>query len=102
MEQQGVSRVVVGAGGNFSAVELSLQAFDTRMLDRRSNRFVPVPTHAQTIDRYCLSLIDGQASLGDIAEVLATSFPDDFSNVNEALNHVAELAGRYDQPGDGA
>ena len=73
-----------------------------RKLDRRSNRFVPVPTHAQTIDRYCLSLIDGEASLGDIAELLATRFPDAFSNYNEALNHVAELAGRYDQPSDGA
>ena len=73
-----------------------------RMLDQRSNRFIPLPTPAQAIDRHCLSLIDGQASFGDIAELLATSFPDDFSNVKEALNHVTGLASRYDHPGDGA
>jgi hypothetical protein len=48
------------------------------------------------IDRFCLSLFDGRKSLGEIAEELAGEFPSTFSDAIQALNHVAELADRYD------
>jgi protein arginine N-methyltransferase 1 len=64
-------------------------------LKSRSNQFVPRSSDRHAIDRLCLSLIDGQRSLGTIAAEVQASFPDKFESAAQALNHVADLTQRY-------
>ena len=71
------------------------QIMSPEKLARRANNYVPTPTAAQAVDQLCLSLIDGTRSLGEIAATLQEQHPEHFKDNNEALNHVAKLAGRY-------
>ena len=64
-------------------------------LARQLPTFVPLPVPAHDVDRHCLSLFDGDASLGEIAEAMATRFPDDFKGYTKALTHVTRLSERY-------
>jgi protein arginine N-methyltransferase 1 len=66
-----------------------------KALKSRSNQFVPRQSERQAIDRLCLSLIDGQRSLGAIAAELHDKFPGWFDSANHALDHVANLTARY-------
>lgn len=66
-----------------------------RDLERRSSHYVP-PIHAgQEFDVFCLRMIDGQTSLGDVADRLRAQFPDRFGTAKLALNYVAQLTERY-------
>jgi len=47
------------------------------------------------IDRDALAMIDGEASLTEIAAQLAERFPDAFDDHRAALDRVAALAIRY-------
>ena len=64
-------------------------------LARAAPTFVPQPTSDQAVDRLCLSLVDGQRSLGDIADAVTRAFPDQFGSSADALDHVSIVAGRY-------
>lgn len=64
-------------------------------LAKRSSSFVPPASPAIALDRHCLSLFDGEKSLGDIADALMKAFPGRFDGKVDALNHVTKLAGRY-------
>ncbi len=64
-------------------------------LAKRSSRFVPPVTPAIALDRYCLSLFDGEKSQGDIADALVAAFPGRFCNKVDALTHVTKIADRY-------
>jgi protein arginine N-methyltransferase 1 len=64
-------------------------------LKSRSNQFVPPPSDRHAVDRLCLSLIDGQRSLGAIAAELHASFLDRFETTAQALDHVTSLTTRY-------
>lgn len=64
-------------------------------LARRSSKFVPRASSAHDIDRHCLSLFDGKSSLSQIADGLATAFPNRFKDSVAALTHVTSLAERY-------
>ena len=61
----------------------------------RAANFVPPGRVAHDIDRICLSLIDGQRSLGQIADDLLAQFPEQFASASDALDHVASLTARY-------
>jgi hypothetical protein len=47
------------------------------------------------IDRFALSLMDGETPLADIAARLAEAFPQRFAAAGDALHRVAELSERY-------
>jgi protein arginine N-methyltransferase 1 len=64
-------------------------------LAKRADSHVPQPTPAHAVDQLCLSLIDGQHSLGEIANMLLQRFPERFNHQTAALNHVSALAARY-------
>ncbi len=64
-------------------------------LARRSSDFVPAVTPALAMDRHCLSLFDGQRSLGTIADEMLIAFPANLGDHRAALRHVSEFANRY-------
>lgn len=64
-------------------------------LAKRNSSFVPQPLPNQAVDRHCLSLIDGQTSMGDIADALLAAFPERFASSAAALDHVSVVAGRH-------
>jgi hypothetical protein len=45
---------------------------------------------------FCLSLLDGELSLGLIADQLMAKFPAKFASAKEALDHVSGLVSRYE------
>ena len=61
----------------------------------RAANFVPPPRETHEVDRLCLSLIDGERTLEEIAARLRSEFPARFSNPTQALNHAVELTIRY-------
>ena len=67
-------------------------------LKRREAGFVPQPLEAAEIDRFVLSMIDGRASLGEIATGLLARYPQRFARQQDALTHAADLAERYRGP----
>lgn len=64
-------------------------------LDQQSSDFIPAVEDRHAIDRFCLSLINGERSLGAIAGELKLQFPAAFASDVKALDHVAKLAQRY-------
>lgn len=64
-------------------------------LKRREQGFVPAASESLLVDRVCLELVDGGRSLGAIAELLVSQFPDRFASRQNALDHVADLTGNY-------
>ena len=67
-------------------------------LRQRSSNLVPSVSSDHAVDRHCLSLFDGTASLGQIADALVVAFPGRFENSVETLAHVSKLAARYGDP----
>lgn len=65
-------------------------------LRARASTFSPPVHPAHEIDRYCLSLFDGNRSLQAVAEEAKAKFPETFRDFSAALNHVTRLAGRYE------
>lgn len=64
-------------------------------LRTRAAGFAPPARAAHDIDRLCLSLIDGQRTLAEIAARLCSDYPAQFPDSTKALNHVVELTNRY-------
>ena len=75
---------------SFGAKIISPQSLRTRAAD-----FAPPARNAHHMDRFCLSLIDGKRSHGDIAEQLRAQFPGRFAAASDALDHVVNLTARY-------
>lgn len=71
-----------------------------RKLAARSPSFVPTTQASQQIDLFCLALFNGENSLADIAQRMQDHFPGRYSSLVEAINHVADLAGRYQDAGE--
>ncbi len=83
------------AGPAFRQSTFLANIFQSGKLATHSESFVPARTDAVAIDALCLSLIDGERELKDIAEQVAAALPTAFANSTEALNRVTEVAGRY-------
>lgn len=64
-------------------------------LKQRSSTIVPAISSDHLVDRHCLSLFDGKASLGEIADALSLAFPGRFEGKAKTLAHVSKLASRY-------
>jgi type I protein arginine methyltransferase len=85
----------VGAETTFRQSSVLARILSPRKLARRSNHYVPPIQATHAIDRFCLGLLDGQTSLGEIADKVTAEFPGTFRNAVQALNHVATLVERY-------
>lgn len=64
----------------------------------RSEDFISSLSEEGLIDRTVLDLMDGQKTLGQIAERLREKFPSRFFTAHEALAKVSEMSDRYSQP----
>lgn len=64
-------------------------------LRKFSDAFVPALSEEGAVARYTLSLIDGQRTQGEIADLLCAQFPQQFSSRRAALDLVAALSQRY-------
>lgn len=64
-------------------------------LHRLAAGHVPEPTASCQADWFILSLIDGRANLGEIAEQAKAHFPSHFASWEDALTRAGELAERY-------
>ena len=64
-------------------------------LRTRGAGFVPDETDSVRVERTCLDLVDGNRSLGEIADALVSRFPDRFASQHRALTFVADLFERH-------
>jgi type I protein arginine methyltransferase len=64
-------------------------------LHKRASYHVPALNEAGQIERFVLSLMDGENSLEQIAKRVAAQFPDCFVNDNGSLAYVGDLAEKY-------
>ena len=69
-------------------------------LQQRSADHVPTLTRDGQIARFIMEMMDGKASLGDIARRLVAEFPDRFAGDKEALTRAGELSLKYGRPLD--
>ena len=88
------------AGSSKSEATFRQSSFGAKIMSSESLRpraadFVPARCPAHEVDRYCLSLIDGELTQSEIASRLQSEFPSQFANSAQALNHVVELTIRY-------
>lgn len=65
------------------------------ILEQRSQSHLPKLNEAGQIDRFILEHMDGQSSLGEIAQQVAARFPSRFAQAPEALSRVQELSRKY-------
>jgi hypothetical protein len=66
-------------------------------LRRKEPRHVPLLNGQGQIDRFVLGRMDGQKSLQEIAVLLSEAFPDEFADLDRALEAVGEVSSRYSQ-----
>jgi len=64
-------------------------------LHRRAASYVPALNGREEVDRFILDHIDGKRSLRDIAGLVTSHFPTEFSTWEIALETVGELSLRY-------
>jgi protein arginine N-methyltransferase 1 len=67
-------------------------------LRQRAVGHVPELSEDGRMDRFILELMDGKASLGDIARRLVAEFPHRFASDKEALTRAGELSLKYGRP----
>jgi type I protein arginine methyltransferase len=71
------------------------QLLSAQALHRRAAEYVPALPASGHADRFILSLIDGQTSLGEIARQAVDRFPTRFAGWRDALTRASELAESY-------
>jgi len=64
-------------------------------LQKIANNHVPMLEDEGLIDQFILSQMNGNTSLGEIAERLLDSFPDHFPKWYDALTRVGQLSKKY-------
>jgi protein arginine N-methyltransferase 1 len=70
-------------------------------LRRRSHLARHALGKAGRIDAFVLGALDGEATVGQVAERLRAAFPDAFARWEDAVSRVADLADRYGVEGEG-
>lgn len=80
---------------NFRQSTFLSKVMSQQTLRPRAADFIPPAREAHEVDRFCLSLIDGDRTLEEIAASLRMEFPARFNTTTQALNHVVELTTRY-------
>ena len=91
---------LIGAGESEASIRFEQSSFDGTPLSRRSLErsaadYVPRLSQDGTIDRDALQMIDGGASLREVATLLADRHPEVFGSREDALDRVAALSRRY-------
>ncbi len=66
-----------------------------KMLEKRSDTYIPHLSVAARIDLTILNWMAETKPLGDIADLLTQQFPQQFSTQRKALNYVGEMSQRY-------
>ncbi|MGI8704729.1 MAG: 50S ribosomal protein L11 methyltransferase [Sphingomicrobium sp.] len=93
------SRVTGSAGTAEPKAEFSQSNFlgpqALERLRRGAASYVPVLNGREEVDRFIIDHFDGKRSLRDIAEAVASHFPDQFPSWEVALGAVGELSFRY-------
>jgi len=64
-------------------------------LKKSALTYLPKLNKQGKADHLILSLMDGKRSVGDVAEMLLKTFPDEFRNQEEAAHRVIELAKKF-------
>jgi hypothetical protein len=64
-------------------------------LRKRAASYTPTLTEDGRITRRVLESMDGGISVGEIAKLVSTEFPERFQGPKDALSHVSDLAQRY-------
>lgn len=80
---------------NFKQSTFHSTLLSPTQLAKKTANYVATLTQAGKIDRFILNLMDGHKPLGDIANELAGSFPDQFPTRNDALGRVGKLSEEY-------
>jgi type I protein arginine methyltransferase len=69
-------------------------------LRQAASNHIPALCEEGRIDGFILGLMDGNHSLGDIAQQLTRQFPQRFANAQEAMTQAGEVSHRYGRPPD--
>lgn len=64
-------------------------------LHKRGAGFIPELNEQAQVDRFILSLMDGETSSGDIARQCLSRFPSRFATLQDALTRVGDMALKY-------
>jgi len=64
-------------------------------LSKKTASYVAMLSEDGKIDRFILDMMDGNKSLGKIADALTESFPNHFTGWNDALGRVGKLSQQY-------
>jgi protein arginine N-methyltransferase 1 len=95
------STIIDGATGtiqhSFAQSELKSRVLSPRALAPFAADHVPQASTALALDRDCLTLVDDQRSLIDIAREVMARHPGHFSSEAEALGHVGRVLRHYTQ-----
>jgi protein arginine N-methyltransferase 1 len=95
------STIIDGATGtiqhSFAQSELKSRVLSPRALAPFAADHVPQASTALALDRDCLTLVDDQRSLIDIALEVMARHPGHFSSEAEALGHVGRVLRHYTQ-----
>jgi len=74
--------------------------FSPAKVRQTSANYIPKIGQEGQIDRFILGLMEGDHSLGDIAQQVARQFPQRFANGREALTRAGELSLKYGRSTD--
>ncbi len=96
------TRVLAGAGADAPKARFSQSHFFGATLSRdrlkkQAGNHTPRLGEEGRIDSLVLALMDGRATLGEIAQKVCERFPHRFSRWQDALPRVAEVSIRYDE-----
>lgn len=87
--------------GSNSIARFRQSSFQARIMSPQSLRtqasdFSPPIREWHEVDRFCLSHINGERTLGSIADAAFAEFPKHFGTRKDALDYVAKLTTRYE------
>lgn len=92
------SAVVERAGRaplSFRQTDFSAHVVPMRELRRRADTFVPRLDDDGEVDAFALGMMDGRASVGEIAWAVMERFPGRFGRWEDAVSRVGQLSERY-------
>lgn len=90
---------ITGRGGlelkaDYKQSSFFAQPIEQKKLRQREANYIPQPSSTLDLQRFCLSLVDGERSLESIARELTRSFPNRYKTWNAALTDVFNIVDR--------
>ncbi len=80
---------------HFDQSQLNGEVLSTAQLHRIAADYVPRLSEEGHLRRRTFELMDGQVSLGEIAQRLATEFPERFPKWEQALSYAGGISQEY-------